>query len=45
MTSTGIIVAPPGDDILPLLKTKLNLKMPTAGASPTSAPVGPKKTK
>jgi outer membrane protein len=42
MVSTGIIVAPPGDDILPLLKTKLNLKMPTA---PVTAPVAPKKTK
>jgi outer membrane protein len=42
MVSTGIIVAPPGDDMLPLLKTKLNLKMPTA---PVTAPVAPKKTK
>jgi outer membrane protein len=34
MVSTGIIVAPPGDDILPLLKTKLGLKIPTASAPP-----------
>jgi outer membrane protein len=39
MVSTGIIVAPPGDDILPLLKTKLGLKIPAA----TAPKVAPKK--
>ena len=42
MVSTGIIVAPPGDDMLPLLKTKLNLKVaasaPAAGGNAGGTP-------
>ncbi len=38
MVSTGIIVAPPGDDMLPLLKSKLNLKEPAAGGAQGTAP-------
>lgn len=33
----ALLVAPPGDDILPLVAKKLNIKLPTAGA-----PVAPK---
>ncbi len=42
MVSAGIVVAPPGDDMLPLLKTKLNLKVaasvPAAGGNAGGTP-------
>jgi outer membrane protein len=41
MTSTGILVAPPGDDMLPLLKAKLMIKDTPAPAAPK--PITPKK--
>ena len=35
----ALLVAPPGDDILPLVAKKLNIKLPAAG---TTAPAAPK---
>jgi outer membrane protein len=36
----ALLVAPPGDDILPLVAKKLNIKLPTAGTG--AAPAAPK---
>jgi outer membrane protein len=32
----ALLVAPPGDDILPLVAKKLNIKLPTAGGAPAA---------
>jgi outer membrane protein len=37
-----LIVAPPADDLLPLVAKKLNLKLP-AGAAPSASTGAPKK--
>jgi outer membrane protein len=34
----ALLVAPPADDILPLVAKKLNIKLPTAPGAPTTAP-------
>ena len=34
----ALLVAPPGDDILPLVAKKLNIKLPTPGATSPAAP-------
>src|SRR3954466_3214626 len=34
----ALLVAPPGDDILPLVAKRLNIKLPTAAGAPTMAP-------
>lgn len=34
----ALLVAPPGDDILPLVAKKLNIKLPTPGTAPATAP-------
>ncbi|WP_205508400.1 OmpH family outer membrane protein [Longitalea arenae] len=34
----ALLVAPPGDDILPLVAKKLNIKLPTPGTAPAAAP-------
>lgn len=52
-TQDALIVAPPGDDLLPLVAKKLNLKLPpglnaqrsAANEGPASNPQGPTKTK
>jgi outer membrane protein len=41
-TQEALIVAPPGDDLLPLVAKRLNLKLP-AGAAPSAAAGTPKK--
>jgi outer membrane protein len=42
LASTGLIVFPPGDNILPLLKSKLNLKeLPMPGAAPAATGARP----
>jgi outer membrane protein len=41
-TREALIVAPPADDLLPLVAKKLNLKLPT-GAAPSAAAPAPKK--
>ena len=40
-TRDALIVAPPGDDLLPLVAKKLNLKLPAGAGSPSAA--APKK--
>jgi outer membrane protein len=42
-TKEALIVAPPADDLLPLVAKKLNLTVPGAGARPTSTPAPVKK--
>jgi outer membrane protein len=43
-TKDALIVAPPADDLLPLVAKKLNLKIPgSTAASPASNPAPPKK--
>ena len=34
----ALLVAPPGDDIIPLVAKKLNIKLPTAPGAPAAAP-------
>jgi outer membrane protein len=34
----ALLVAPPGDDILPMVAKKLNIKLPTPGTAPAAAP-------
>lgn len=41
-TRDALIVAPPGDDLFPLVAKKLNLKVPT-GTAPSAAATTPKK--
>ena len=41
-TKDALLVAPPADDLLPLVATKLNLKLPTAGAAPAGGNAGKK---
>lgn len=41
-TRDALLVAPPADDLLPLVAKKLNLKVPT-GPAPNAAAVAPKK--
>jgi outer membrane protein len=38
----ALLVAPPGDDILPLVAKKLNIKLPTGGAAPAGPAAAPK---
>ena len=38
----ALLVAPPGDDILPLVAKKLNIKLPTAGGANPPATTAPK---
>jgi outer membrane protein len=38
----ALLVAPPGDDILPLVAKKLNIKLPAPGAKPAPATGAPK---
>lgn len=42
-TRDALIVAPPGDDLMPLVAKKLNLKLPAAGAAPNAAANAPKR--
>jgi outer membrane protein len=38
----ALLVAPPGDDILPLVAKKLNIKLPTPGTAPAAPKTGAK---
>ncbi len=42
-TRDALIVAPPGDDLMPLVAKKLNLKLPAAGVAPNAAANAPKR--
>ena len=42
-TQDALIVAPPADNLLPLVAKKLNIKLPPAGANPNAAASAPKK--
>jgi len=39
----ALLVAPPADDVLPLVAKKLNIKLPPAGGQPAGAPRAPAK--
>ena len=39
----ALLVAPPGDDVLPLVAKKLNIKLPAPGTRPAAAPTTPVK--